>query len=247
LRRRPATGWPPLIGLERVAAWTGVRDEGSQIAIGACTRFSTIIADPLLATAAPLLQQAALTIGAPAIRNMATLGGNLCSASPAADSVPPLVLLNAEVELQSALGCRRMPLEHFIVAPGQTRLGEKEVLSRVLLPKEAPFTWQRFDKVGRRQSLAIAIASFAGMLQLDYAGRVERARFAWGSVGPTVMRVPAIEALLTGQKLMPELLRAAAGLARTALAPIDDLRASAAYRRALAGNLLLRFLGGPNA
>lgn len=242
LRQSLPADWPPLIGLDHVAAWQGVREEESLLAIGACTSFSRLIADPLLTAAAPILHQAARTIGAPAIRNMATLGGNLCTASPAGDSLPPLNALNAQVELMSREGCRRLPLDQFITGSGTTRLAVGEVITRVLLPKGHAFSHQRFEKVGRRQSLAIAVASFAGVLRLDGKGRVAEARFAWGSVGPTVLRLPAVEALLAGRKVDRVMAREAVEQVRAAVAPIGDIRASARYRRALAGNLLLRFL-----
>lgn len=242
LRHAAPAAWPPLIGLDRVIAWQGVSEEGPMLAVGACTSFSRLIADPLLAAAAPILLQAVRTIGAPAIRNMASLGGNLCTASPAGDSLPPLYLLDALVELVSCRGSRRLALHEFIIGPGRTRLADGEVLARVLLPRKPAFAHQRFEKVGRRRSLAIAVASFAGMLRLDDEGRVAEARFAWGSVGPTVLRLPAVEALLAGRKVNREIAREAAEQVRGAVAPIDDIRASAGYRRALAGNLLLRFL-----
>lgn len=241
---------PPLISLARLSELQGVRAEGEWLSIGAGTSFAQLIASPLLAGHAPLLQAAARTLGAPAIRNMATLGGNLCTASPAGDSLPPLHVLAAQVELRSGSACRRLALSEFIVGPGKTRLAPGEILTRVLLPRIPAPARQGFEKAGRRQSLAIAVASFAGLLHLDASGRIAEARFAWGSVGPTVQRVPQAEAAIMGQpvaSIAPEALQEAVDAVRAAVKPIDDLRASARYRRALAGNLLRRFLSRPAA
>jgi xanthine dehydrogenase FAD-binding subunit len=235
----------PLISLERVSELQGVQElgeENTRLSIGAGTTFAQMLASPLLAEHAAILLAAAHSVGGPAIRNMATLGGNLCTASPAGDSLPPLYALGASVEVVSQAGCRRMAVQQFITAPGKTLLGPHEILSRVLLPRRPPFLWQQFEKVGRRQSLAIAVVSFAGLLRLDEELRVSEAHFAWGSVAPTVLMLPALENLLRGQVLDKALTQQAIDLVRSAVQPIDDLRASASYRRILAGNLLRRFL-----
>lgn len=247
LRHVAPAAWPALIDLQHLGELQGIHAEGESLIIGASTSFAQIAASPLLAVQAPVLQAAALTIGAPALRHMATLGGNLCTASPAGDSLPPLHVLDAEVELLSHAGCRRLPVAQFIRGPGKTALEPGEILGRVRLPRpSASFSLvQRFEKTGRRQSLAIAVASFAGLLRLDLDGRIEAARFAWGSVGPTVQAVPEAELLLRGQpagSIPPALLQQAVDAVRSSVRPIDDLRASARYRRALAGNLLRRFL-----
>lgn len=231
-----------LVSLDRVAELRGIHAAEDGLSIGATTRFSEIATDPLVATHAPILASAAQTVGGPAIRNMATLGGNLCTASPAGDSLPPLYALGAEVELASIQGCRRLPLSQFVQGPGRTVLAQDEILARVILPWRPVFSRQHFEKVGRRQSLAIAVVSFTGLLRLDGKDRVEALHFAWGAVGPTVVTIPAVESLLQGQKLTLPLAQQAAALVRKSVQPISDVRASADYRRLLAGNLLQRFL-----
>ncbi len=184
------------------------------------------------------------------IRNMATLGGNLCTASPAGDSLPPLYVLDAEAELASNAGCRRMAVSDLIPGPGKTRLAPGEILCRVLVPLAPPIARCQFEKVGCRRSLAIAVASFAGLLRVDGGGRIAGARFAFGSVGPTAVTVPEAEALLRGQPAVqpdPAAVERAVLAVCAAVRPIDDLRASANYRRALAGNLLRRFLSPPSS
>ena len=244
LRREPSVA--PLISLDRVAVLQGIEDvdeDGGMLAIGATTRIAELARSPVLAAGAPLLQRAALSFGAPAIRNMATIGGNLCTASPAGDCLPPLYALGAQVELISLAGCRRLPIGDFILGPGRTALARGEIITRVLLPARDPFAWQTYEKVGRRQSLAISVVSFAGLLRLGDDQRVAAAYFAWGAVGPTVVTAPEIADWLVGKQLDQALIDEAARRARSAVKPIDDLRAGAAYRRMLAGNLLRRFLG----
>ena len=216
-------------------------DDGS-VSIGATASFSTIARNTLLQARYPLLTQAAATVGGPAIRNMATIGGNIVTASPAADSLPALYLLDAQIELRSAAGSRIMAIDEFIVGPRRTMLQPGEIISRVILPPATGWNLQLFEKVGRRKSLAIAVASLAAAIRLAEDGTVLEARLAWGSVGPTVVRCLAAEALLKGQPLTESVLQEAATLVREAVTPIDDLRASADYRRSVAGNLLLRLV-----
>ena len=246
LRREPCAA--PLISLDRVAELRSIEDaaeDGSLLAIGATTRIAELASSALLADRAPLLQRAARDFAAPAVRNMATIGGNLCTASPAGDCLPPLYALGAQVELASPAGRRRLPIADFIVGPGRTALARGEIVTRVLLPERwpgEPLVWQSYEKIGRRQSLAISVVSFAGLLRVTEAQRVAAAHFAWGAVGPTVVSAPELAAGMVGRTLDPALIDEVAERARAAVCPIDDLRAGAGYRRALAGNLLRRFL-----
>jgi len=231
----------PIIALERITELSLIEElsDGS-VSIGACVSFSSVVASRLLKARYPLLTQAASTVGGPAIRNMATIGGNIVTASPAADSLPALYLLDARLELRSAAGQRTVAIEEFISGPRRTLLQPGEIISRIILPPSIDWSIQLFEKVGRRKSLAIAVASLAAAIRLAADGSVAEARFAWGSVGPTVIRCPAAEAALIGKPLSEESLACAANHARQTVCPIDDIRASADYRRSVAGNLLLR-------
>lgn len=244
LRSRAGGDVCPLISLAGVGELQGIRKEGTGLAIGAATSFSRIIADPMIAGHAPLLAQAARTIGGPAIRNMATIGGNIRTASPAGDSLPPLYLHDALVEIAAQRGKRLLPIAEFIIGPGRTALSEGEIITRILLPPVACFPCRCFEKTGRRRSMAIAVTSFAGMARLSGEGRIAEARFAWGSIAPAVLRIPALEKELAGSPLDDETIRHAAQTVRESAIPISDIRASAAYRRSVAGNLLTRFLEG---
>ena len=235
----------PIIGLERLAELRGIlaQPDGGLV-LGAATPLAAIVDHPLVAETCPLLARAAVTVGGPAIRNMATIGGNICTASPAGDTLPPLYVLGARFELASSNGRRTVSIADFITGPGQTTLAPGELLTAVHIPATAGFDIQHFEKVGRRNALAIAVASLAAMIRMDPRGRVAEARFAWGSVGPCVVRCPEAEALLVGNPLCASILEAAGEPVRGAVRPIDDIRATAAHRRTLATNLLLR-IGTP--
>ncbi len=232
-----------IICLERIEELSRIEEQADgSFSIGAAVPFSAIVRSPLLKEHYPLLTQAASTVGGPAIRNMATIGGNIVTASPAADSLPALYLLDARLELRSAIGNRQVPIADFITGPRRTMLQPGEVITRIILPPPQPWTIQRFEKVGRRKSLAIAVASLAAAVRLAYDGTVAEARFAWGSVGPTVMRCNQVEKSLINKPLTVETLSTVAEQVRQAVCPIDDIRATADYRRAVAANLLLRLL-----
>ena len=243
LRHGGAQDGRTIICLERIDELRRIDalDNGS-VSIGATATFSSIARNVLLQERYSLLTQAAATVGGPAIRTMASIGGNIVTASPAADSLPALYLLDAQLELRSAAGSRTVAIDEFILGPRRTMLQPREIISRIILPPFMGWNIQCFEKVGRRKSLAIAVASLAAALRLTADGTVAEARFAWGSVGPTVLRCAEAEQALIGKPLTEETLNAAALLAQQAVQPIDDIRATADYRRSVAGNLLLRLV-----
>ncbi len=230
----------PLICLEKADELKGVSDLGDEVRIGACTVHSQLIADRLIGDHFPLLALAAAHIGAPAVRNMGTIGGNICTASPAGDTLPPLYIYDAEVELQSAKRARRLPLSSFIQGPGQTLLEGGDVLSAVYIKKDHGYTFCHFEKAGQRRAMAISIASFAFAARIGDDGRVERARCAFGSVAPTVLTMEAVDTCFAGRHVEDDVLACAAALVRAGVSPISDVRASKEYRRAVAGNLVMR-------
>ncbi|ADU64238.1 MAG: xanthine dehydrogenase family protein subunit M [Pseudodesulfovibrio sp.] len=245
LVRLRASGQMPetLVCLERVAELRRIEAletvSGPAVRIGAATTITDLLRSDTVRARLPLLHRATTLFASPLVRNSATLGGNLCTASPAADTLPALYVLNASVELRSPRGTRILPIPHFIAGPGRTALEPGELLTGVIVPISRSFNVQHFEKVGQRQALAIAVVSLAALVALEN-GIVKEARFAWGSVGPTIVRSPEAEAVLRGKRLTLTGLRAAAQAARQAVSPISDLRASADYRREVAGNLLLR-------
>jgi xanthine dehydrogenase FAD-binding subunit len=267
LRSFPDSLPDTLVSLDRLAALRGVREgsggppgEGPACApnesaanegvgpgtlhrvlrLGAATTHAELLAHPLIRARLPVLAQALADLGSPPIRNMGTLGGNLCTASPAGDTLPPLLVLGAEVELASRSGARRLPLHRFLLGPGRTALEPGEVLVAVHVPVPGVAVRQHFEKVGLRDALAVAVVSLAALVRTGRGGTIAEARLAWGSVGPTVWRCPEAEAALVGRRLSLTALAEAASIVRSRVQPIDDVRASAAYRREVAGNLLLR-------
>ena len=230
----------PLVCREKVGELTGASDLGGEVRIGACTTHREIVASRLIGEHFPLLARAARHIGAPAVRNMGTIGGNICTASPAGDTLPPLYIYDAEVELQSAKRARRLPLSSFIQGPGQTLLEGGDVLSAVYIKKDHGYTFCHFEKAGQRRAMAISIASFAFAARIGDDGRVERARCAFGSVAPTVLTMEAVDTCFAGRHVEDDVLACAAALVRAGVSPISDVRASKEYRRAVAGNLVMR-------
>jgi CO/xanthine dehydrogenase FAD-binding subunit len=239
LRRSPDDE-RPLVCLERVAELAEITQDDGWLRLGAAASLARVAGHPLVARAAPVLAKAIGELGSPLIRNMGTLGGNVATASPAGDSLPPLYVHEALVELASARGRRRLPVSGFILGPARTALEPGEIIAAVLIPRAEPFDVPHFEKVGRRNALAIAVLSLAALVRLNPKGRVAEARLAVGSAAPTVVRCPRAEKALIGEKLTLASLRRAAALVREDVAPIDDVRATADYRRQVAGNLLLR-------
>lgn len=233
---------PSLISLTGIDALRGIVEDSHWLRIGAGTSHATILGDPIVSVMFPVLAQALKTLGSPHIRRMGTIGGNIVTASPAGDTLPPLHALGAEVELSSVSGIRRLRISDFILAPGKTALTPGEILSAIFIPKMTGPTVQHFEKVGLRNAMACAVASIAAVIGVSADGTIESARLAWGSVGPTVMRIPAVETALVGRTITRKTIENVIPLVAAGISPLDDVRASADYRRLVAGNLLLRLL-----
>jgi xanthine dehydrogenase FAD-binding subunit len=240
--RSGAVKCPLLVCIERVEELRGVRDRGEAVFIAAANTHTRLLEDNVVQAEFPLLVQALRVLGSPPIRNMGTIGGNIVTASPAGDTLPPLYVLGAEVEVRSNDGARRLPLRDFVLGPGRVALEKGELLSGIWLKKHRDWSIQLYEKVGRRKALACSVVNMAALLRTAQDGTVLDARLAWGSVAPTVVISRSVEQALVGKPLSPETLRTAGALVQDAIQPIDDLRASAEYRRLVAGALLLRLL-----
>jgi CO/xanthine dehydrogenase FAD-binding subunit len=238
--RGGAVSPPSLTCIEAVAELARIEDRGDALFLGAGATHARLLGSAAARRHLPVLTAALSVLGSPHIRNMGTIGGNLVTASPAGDTIPPLTVLDAGVEIRSENGSRRVTLDDFITGPGRTVLRPGEILYGLWIPKPASDTIQHFEKVGRRNAQAVAVVSLAVLLNLDADGTVRRARLAWGSVGPKVVASPEIDRFLVGRRLDPQTLGTVAGMVRETVRPIDDLRASADYRRLVAGNLVRR-------
>ncbi len=231
---------PALICLERIEELRRIEERSDALVLGAAATHAELLAHPAVRRRCPVLVQALSVLGSPPIRHMGTIGGNLVTASPAGDTLPPLFVLGAEVEVRSREQTRRVPVAEFIQGPGRVDLRPGEIVAAVHVPQPVGLNLHHFEKVGRRAALAVAVASLAALLSVTDDGEVREARLAWGSVGPTIVISPEAEQALTGGPLTPERLRAAADAAYEAVQPIDDVRASADYRREVSGNLVWR-------
>ncbi len=245
-----------LIDITRIPDMRYVDSDGDPIRLGALATHNDVLASPGCRAAALPLAQACLEVGAPPIRTRATVAGNLVTASPANDTITPLLALGAELALASADGERVVPLAAFYHGVRRTELRPDEVLREIRFPALGANQRGIFLKLGLRRAQAIAVINVAVVVTFDIPnGRssiadgeeaifnpqsavIGEARIALGSVAPTVVRAPEAEAFLAGRALTPEVCAEAGRLARAAARPIDDVRGSAAYRLAAIGNLV---------
>jgi len=231
-----------LIGLEQVSGLDQISCKDGWVQIGSMVTHQALLESPIIRNHISILHQAVEILGSPPIRHMGTIGGNICTASPAGDTLGPLYALGAQLELSSADETRVIPIRDFIAGPGKTGLKSDEILTAVLIPVPDPDARGYYQKVGQRRALAISIISMAALILLDSNKQVQYARFAFGSVGPTVLRFPDIEASLIGRILSPELVIAVGKLFAERICPISDIRASADYRRMVTERLPLKIL-----
>jgi len=218
-----------------------IKREGKGLRIGATTTMAALEESALVQRLANgILSKAASTCGSPQLRNVATLGGNLVNASPAADTATPLLALDAEVILQGVRSKRRVPLVEFFLAPHKTALKGALLTEIVIPPRRLHAAWC-FEKLGRTEP-DISIVNVAVGLQLDAQHRCTWVRIALGAVAPTPMRAIKAEALMSGQVLTEKLIERASQSATEESRPIDDLRASAEYRRDISRVLVRRAL-----
>ncbi|WP_431855664.1 FAD binding domain-containing protein [Azospirillum sp.] len=226
-----------LVNIRRIDGLGGIEAEGDEVRIGAVTTVSDIRRHPALARIAPVLVEAAGHFASEQIRNAASVGGNICNASPAGDMIPPLLVLGASVELAcwqgGAVQTRRVPLDRFFAGPGKTVKRPEELLTAIVFGRPAPDFVARFRKSGPRPALEISTVSVAfGARVID--GRLGEVRVAMGSVAPTPLRAPHVEAALEGKRLDAATVAAAVATIADDAKPIDDVRASAWYRGHLA-------------
>ena len=191
---------------------------------------SDMLVSPVLAEHAPSLVEQARVFAGQMVRNTATVAGNICCGSPAADTVPPLLALGAEVELSSRRGTRIVRLSEFFLGYKRMDLRPDELMTEISWALPPPRSTNLFYKLARRRGDAITIVGLAVAMTVE-DGRCAAARIALGSVAPFVKRAAAAETALAGKVLTPELIDAAAGRAAEEAEPIDDIRASAGYRR----------------
>ncbi len=222
-----------LVDIKRVPELRGIASQnGKGLAIGAATTLHEVEASPIVQKAFPTLCYAIGQIGSLQVRNRGTLGGNLSNASPAADSTPALLVLDAQFELVSSTGQRCIPADAFFVGPGKSVLGSGEILRRILIPPVKSGRRAAYIKFGPRRAMDIAVVGVAVSLVLDKNNKCTEARVALASVAPVPLRARQTEAALVGE-LTDARIKEAARIAADEAKPIDDVRGSASYRKHL--------------
>lgn len=217
----------------------GISLNEEMLSIGAACTAAEIAADPLVTQWAPGLAQGAALLGSPAIRNKATIGGNIGTASPAADMLTACWTLEAVLLLISATGERRLPLDRFIHAPGRHALQPTEFIARIEIPLKH-WTRQHFFKVGRRNAMSVSVVNGLCAFQTADDGIISLARIGLGAVAPTPLRISEAEAYLSGKHPRDVDKNQLMELVRSGVQPISDVRASADYRRYIAGVMVKR-------
>lgn len=243
----PSQGTRPLrddvLDINGIGELGSIAETQDSFVLGARATWTDIVRHDL-PPAFDALKLAAREVGSVQIQNAGTIAGNLCNASPAADGVPALMVLDAEVELASAGGSRRLALGDFILGNRRTALMPGEMMTAVRVPRRAAAGRSHFVKLGARRYLVISIAMAAARVEIDGAGRIAEAAVAVGACSPAAMRLTALEAALRGRPADPSLADHVLPEHLAMLSPIDDVRATATYRREAAREIVVRALLG---
>lgn len=234
-----------LVNIRRIPELRGIASDNGRIRIGTLVTMTELQGDPVIGAKAPVLAVMVDKFASNQIRNMATLGGNICNASPAGDAIQPLLVLDAEIELASwngnGMATRSVPIAEFFTGPGKTVRAANELVTGVSFAEPPAGFVARFAKSGPRPALEISTVSMAlgGIFENN---TVRNVRMSFGAVAPTPVRARRTEAFLEGKVLDEETVRAAAETAAQEVTPIDDVRASAWYRRHLVGVFARRMI-----
>lgn len=230
-----------IVDVKRIEGLSGITETaGGGFAIGAATPCALLKDHAALAAAWPGVVEAANLIGSVQVRNRATMAGNLCNASPAADSVPALIAAGAIAQVVGPDGERDVPVEQIPAGPGRTSLAPGEFVARLLLPAQPPRGADAYLRLTPRTEMDIAVVGAGAALVLDASGMVTHARVALGAVAATALLVDEAARAIIGTQLDEAALDALAAAASVAATPIDDKRGTAAYRKAMAGTLARR-------
>jgi len=230
-----------IVDLGRIGGLRGIAVDAGRVTLGARTTVSDLLASDEIASAAPALAEAARVFAGQMVRNAATVAGNIACGSPAADLVPPLLSLDAEVTLASADGSRTLALSDYYTGYKSDRREPGELITAISWPVPAAGTSGSFYKLARRKGDAITVTGVAVSLALR-GGRCTGVRIGLGSVAPAPMRARKAESVLEGQEPTPDRIAAAATAAAEECSPIDDVRATGDYRRRMVAVLVARLI-----
>ena len=237
---RPEPGL--IVDLKNIPSLVNLSFSSGSWKIGAATPVASIKNNEKLTKELPGLSEASALIGSDQIQNRASLGGNVCTASPGADTVPSLMVNDALVVIASNEGSRTIPVADVITGPGSISLGSGEFIIEFLVPKPPPGTSDAYERFIPRTEMDIAVVDAAARISLDERGHCREAKIAIGAAAPTVIRVPAAERILQGKKINDELLAEVMDEASKACNPINDKRGTIEYRRQVAGVLAKRVI-----
>ncbi len=229
----------PLIDLSRIPELRGIKEMEEGIWIGSTTLLSELAADPRLPST---LVQGSASVGSLQIRNQATVGGNICNASPCGDTITPLIVLGGELVLISPAGRREVSVAEFFVGPKETIMNPDELLAGAKIPRETLSGGSSFRKIGQRNGQIISQVNVAVWVKAKAGGLVDDVRAAAGSVGPVPIELGKAAEALKGSEMTGEIIAEAVRLAAMEIRPISDVRATADYRRSVIAPLLMEAL-----
>jgi CO/xanthine dehydrogenase FAD-binding subunit len=232
-----------LVDVTGIEEMRGISLEDGEIRIGAATPLSEVTASELVAEMAPALADAVSQIGSVQTRNQGTIGGNICNASPAADSAQPLLVFDARLDVSSKAGKRSIPVGELFAGPKVNSLERGELVTAIRIPEPPKGSGASFQKLGRRRGSTLSVVNAAAYVELD-GGRCSAARLALGAIAATPIRVPSAEGLLVGREPTEAVVEAAASACRECVSPVDDIRGSAGYRRDMSAVLMRRAITG---
>ena len=228
-----------VVAIDRIAALGGIDATADGVRIGALVTHAHLEVDPTIVGTYTGLADASALVGSPSTRNVGTIGGNVMNASPAMDTGAPLVVLGAEIELQSTNGGRRIPVSQLWTAPGRTSAQPGELCVAVHLPPRPATSGSAYVRLEYRRAMEIAVVGAAASVEIDASGALVALAVALTAVAPTIIAVGGTDALL-GRSIDAALLAEVAELASRQAAPISDLRASDTYRRHCVGVMARR-------
>ena len=240
MKRREITSPAYVIDLKGIPDLNHIdHDEEKGLSLGALTTIHAIETSPVIQNKGNILAQAAYTMASPQVRNRATLAGNICNAVPSADSVPPLLVLEAKLKVVSQKGERILPIEDFFTGPNETVLTDRELLVEILVPPMPSNSRGTYLKLSPKRSMDLATVGVAALV-ISEDGRCKDMRIALGAVAPTPIRAKKAEGILRGQRFSDDLIERTVQTAAEESRPIDDHRASAQYRREMVQALVRR-------
>lgn len=230
-----------VIDIEGLEELLGINDDADTITIGAAVTHDEIVHNAVIQKYAAVLADGAEHVGSPQIRHMATVGGNVCNASPAADTVPPIMVLDGELVLSDGKELSTVAAENFFYIPGKPKLEKGQLLTAIKIKKLKKNQGAAFYKIGKRLSLAIAILNGASMLEVS-GGKITKVRIVLGCVAAKPLRLAEAEAFLLGKAPTEESFVQAGKIAANSIIPIDDVRAKKEYRKGAAASVVKKTL-----